>query len=172
MVDDDIRTVSTSSGSIEIYSKDPAFVIAVTGRYIVQIVRNQASMTMVSLIRRALEDLSDRHDKFGFVALIEPNAQLLLPPDIRHGINTLVKRYSPRFTGAAIIFEKPGFHATAVRSVVTAINVASRASHPNHVFADLREGVYWLSKLTPPDPAPAALLSIVQQLRLLPPASS
>jgi hypothetical protein len=164
-VDDGIRTVSTPSGVVEIYSKDPAFVVAVAGRYLIQIVKDRVTSTTVSLIGRALADLSVRHDRFGFVAVLEPHAQLLMAPDIRSGFSGLVKRYSPRFTGAAIIYERTGFQATAVRSVVTAINFASRASHPNHVFADARAGLYWLSKLTPAELAPAGLFQIVQQLR-------
>jgi hypothetical protein len=165
-VDTDIRTVPTASGVIEIYSKDPAFMVAVVGRYVIQIIKDHATTTTLSLMGRALADLSLRYDRFGYVAVLEPHAQLLLAPDIRDGFNRLIKRYSPRLTGAAIIYERTGFHATAVRSVVTAINFASRATHPNQIFADTREGLYWLSKLTPAELAPAALVSIVQQLRL------
>lgn len=164
----DTWSFTTPAGVVEVYSRDPAFVVAVVGRYVIQIVREQGTMTTVSLVRRALEDLSARYDKYGFVALIEPNAQLLLSPDIRNGFNAVVKRYSPRFTGAAIVFEKTGFHATAVRSVVTAINFASRASHPNHVFSDLRDGVTWLATLTPPEPTAQGLLGVIQQLRIAP----
>lgn len=162
----DIHTLTTASGVVDVYSRDPAFVVAVTGRYVIQLIKEQATTTTVILMRRALEDLAARYEKFGYIAVIEPGAQLLLAPDIKTGFNALVKRYSPRFTGAAIVFEKTGFHATAVRSVVTAINFASRASHPNHVFSDLREGVSWVSQLTPPEPTGAGLLQIVQQLRL------
>lgn len=161
-------TLTTPAGVVDVYSRDAAFVVAVVGRYMVQIIREQGSMTTVSLVRRGLEDLATRYEKFGYVAVIEPDAQLLLSPDIRNGFNTLVKRYSPRFTGAAIVFEKTGFHATAVRSIVTAINFASRASHPNHVFSELREGVTWLSTLTPPEPTAHGLLGVIQQLRATP----
>jgi hypothetical protein len=165
-VDTDIRAVPTASGVIEIYSKDPAFMVAVVGRYVIQIIKDHATTTTISLIGRAFEDLSVRHDRFGYVAVIEPHAQLLLAPDIRNGFNRLIKRHSPRLTGAAIIYERTGFHATAMRSVVTAVNFASRATHPTQIFADTREGLYWLSKLTSAELAPAALLQIIQQLRL------
>lgn len=161
----DIRTITTAAGVVDIYSRDPAFLVAASGRYAIQIIRDRGTMITVSLMRRALEDLSIRHDKFGYVAVIEPDAQLLMPADIRNGFNAVVKRYSTRFTGAAIVFEKTGFHATAVRSVVTAINLASRATHPNQVFSDLREGVSWLSHLTPGEPTAGGLLAIIQQLR-------
>jgi hypothetical protein len=171
-VAEDVSTLNTAFGVVEVYSRDPAFVVAVTGRYYIQIIKAHATMTTVSLKRRALADLSLRYDKFGFIALIEPEAKLLIEPDVREGFNALVKRYSPRFTAAAIVYEKTGFHATALRSVVTAINFASRASHPNHVFADLREGATWLGKLTPHEPTPSGLVNIVQQLRLAPPVST
>jgi hypothetical protein len=161
----DIRTLTTASGLVDIYSRDAAFVVAVAGRYVIQIVGDRGTLMMVSQIRRALDDLSVRYEKFGYLAVIEAEAQLLLAPDVRNGLNALVKRFSPRFTGAAIVFEKAGFHATAVRSVVTAINLASRATHPNHVFSDLREGVSWLTHITPGEPAAGGLLNITQQLR-------
>lgn len=165
---EDVRSVTTPFGVVEVYSRDPAFVVAVTGRYVIQIIKQASTMTTVSLQRHALADLAVRYDKFGYLAVIEPEAQLLLPPDVREGYNGLVKRYSPRFTAAAIVYEKAGFHATALRSVVTAINFASRASHPNHVFADLREGAAWLGTLTPHEPTPSGLVSIVQTLRRAP----
>jgi hypothetical protein len=71
-------------------------------------------------------------------------------------------------SSAAIRRVSPGpFHATAIRSLVTAINVASRAQHPNRVFSDLREGLSWVSRLTAAEPTPAGLVHIVQTLRQL-----
>jgi hypothetical protein len=160
-----VRLVNTVFGTVEVYSKDPNFVVAVVGRYLLHISLKEGSMTCVSQVRRAATDLSARYDKFGYVGLIDPGAQLLMPPDVRNGVNAFVKRFSPRFTAAAIVYEKTGFHATAVRSVVTAINFASRASHPNQVFSDLREGVAWVAKLTPGEPTTAGLTHIVGLLR-------
>jgi hypothetical protein len=165
-VQSDIRTLTTASGLVDVYSRDPAFLVAVAGRYVIQIIKDRGTMMTVSLMRRALDELATRYDKFGYLGVIEAEAQLLMPPDVRTGMNALVKRFSPSFTGAAIVFEKTGFHATAVRSLVTAINLASRATHPNHVFSDMREGVAWLSQMTPGEPAAGGLLMIIQQLRL------
>jgi len=76
-----------------------------------------------------------------------------------------VRRYSPRFSGVAVVFEAPGFQATVVRSLVTAVNLASRASHPTKVFDELRAGTSWLCQLTPGEPAGARLLAVTNQLR-------
>jgi hypothetical protein len=160
-----IRSITTAFGVVELYSKDPAFIVAVVDRYVIQIIKDQATTTTLSLMQRALTDLSARYEKFGYVGVIEPNAKLMIPPDIRNGFNAQVKRFSPRFTGAAIVYEKIGFHATAVRSLVTAINFASRACHPNHVFSDLREGLSWLCTVTTSEVSTAGLTHIVQHLR-------
>jgi hypothetical protein len=160
----DLRTLTTPFGVVEVYSRDREYVIAVTGPYVIQVLLQQTP-TSVSVLRRALTDLCTRHDKIGFLGIFEPNAQLTLSPDVRESVNALIRRYSPRFSGAALVYEKQGFHATAMRSLVTAVNVASRAQHPNRVFSDLREGVSWMCKLTAAEPTPAGLVHIVQVLR-------
>jgi hypothetical protein len=150
---------------VKVYSKDPAYVIAVTGRYLIQVARLHFSATGVSLLRRAMSDLAAEYPTFGYLAVVEPEAKFLLPPDIREGVQANVKRFSSRLAGAAIVFEKPGFQATALRSVVTAINFASRATHPNQLFADLRDGISWLNQLTGGEPTAARLLGIAKMLR-------
>ena len=150
---------------VKVYSEDTAYVIAVAGRYLVQVVRQQLNVTGVGLLRRALTDLTNVYPTFGYLAVVEPEASLLLPPDVRDGVQAMVKRFSSRFAGAAVVFEKTGFQATALRSVVTAINFASRATHPNKVFADLREAISWLTPLTGGEPTAARLLGITKLLR-------
>jgi hypothetical protein len=163
---DEIRTLTTPFGVVEVYKCDRVYIIAVAGPYVIQIIEQQ-TLTSVSVLRRAIADLCTRNDQVGFVGIFEPNAKLALTPDVREGVNALIRRYSPRFSGAALIYEKQGFQATAIRSLVTAVNIASRAQHPNRVFSDLREGMSWVSRLTAAEPTPAGLVQIVQTLRQL-----
>jgi hypothetical protein len=144
---------------------EPGYTVAAAGRYLIHIHTERTTSTTVGLIRRALSDLEGRYDKFGYLCVMERRAELTLPADVREGINAYVKRYSSRFTGAAVVFEAAGFHATVVRSLVTAVNVASRASHPTQVFGELRAGIAWLGRLTPGEPTPTRLHQIVQELR-------
>jgi hypothetical protein len=153
------------SAELTVYSQEPGYVVAVLGRCLIHVCTERTTSTTISLIRRALADLSDRYDSFGYLCLLEPGAELTLPADLRESVNAYVRRYSTRFTGAAIVFEAPGFQATVVRSVVTAINLASRASHPTKVFDELRAGTNWLCRLTPGEPAASRLLSVTNQLR-------
>lgn len=157
--------IANSAADPQLYPGEPGYVVAVAGRYLIHIHAERTTSTTVGLIRRALSDLEARHERFGYVCVMERSAELILPSDVRASINAYVKRYSHRFTGAAIVFEEAGFHATVVRSLVTAVNVASRASHPTQVFGELRAGLAWLSRLTPGEPTSTRLHQIVQELR-------
>jgi hypothetical protein len=161
----DRRTLKTPHGVVDLFSHDPGFVVAATDRYMIQITRTRGHQPGVRAMGHALEELATRHDKFGCIAVVESGAKLRLPADIREGYGALVKRYSPYFSGIAVIYEKSGFQATALRSLMTALNVASRATHPHHVFADVREGAAWVSKLTAHEPTPATLVHIVKLLQ-------
>ncbi|MEO8177816.1 MAG: hypothetical protein ABI895_03190 [Deltaproteobacteria bacterium] len=150
---------------LTLYSQGPGCVVAVSGRCMIHVCVNRATSTTISLVRRALADLAERYDTFGFLCVIEQGAPITLPADLRESVNAYVRRYSPRFSGAAIVFEAPGFQATVVRSLVTAVNLASRASHPTKVFGDLRTGCNWLCRLTPGEPTAPRLFELTNQLR-------
>jgi len=157
--------IGNAAADLQVYSQETGYAVAVVGRYLIHIHTERTTSTTVGVVRRALADLEGRYDKFGYLCVMERSSDLVLPPDVRESIHAYVKRYSSRFTGAAVVFEEAGFHATVVRSLVTAINVASRASHPTQVFDELRAGIAWLGRITPGDPTPTRLHQIVEQLR-------
>jgi hypothetical protein len=140
-------------------------VVAVAGKYLIQVLRDRATTTTISLVRRALGDLADRHPTFGYLCILEPEAQITLPPAIREGVDAIFKRYTSRLTGLAVVFEKAGFQGTAVRSVMTAVNVASRSTHPSQVFDKLPEAASWLNRLTLGGLTTTGLVQIAKQLR-------
>jgi hypothetical protein len=150
---------------LTVYSGEPGYAVAVTGRCLIHVNQERMTSTTVSLIRRALADLADQYDTFGYLSVLESGGSLTMAPDLRESVDAYVRRYSTRFTGAAIVFEAAGFQATVVRSVVTAVNLASRASHPTKVFDDLRTGCSWLGRLTPGEPTASRLYELTTQLR-------
>lgn len=153
------------AAELTVYSQEPGYVVAVVGRCLIQVCVERTTSTTISLMRRALADLSERYDRFGYLCVLESGADLTLAADLRESVNAYVRRYSVRFTGAAVVFEAPGFQATVVRSQVTASNLASGASHPTKVFGALHAATSWLCRLTPGEPAAARLLAVTTQLR-------
>jgi hypothetical protein len=61
----------------------------------------------------------------------------------------MVTRYSPRYGAAAIVYLAEGFAATTARSVITSINLATSAGHPNRVFSELAAALEWLTATFP-----------------------
>lgn len=155
----------------KIYSQEPGYVVATVGKCLVHINVDRPAATAVSLVRRALADLADQHEKFAYLSILEPGVVLQLSPDLRESINAYVRRYSSRFSASAVVFEQAGFQATVVRSLVTAIHLASHASHPSQVFEDLRGAVTWLCRMTPGESA-SRLFEVAAQLRSNRPVSA
>ncbi|HEU4577839.1 MAG TPA: hypothetical protein VFS67_06275 [Polyangiaceae bacterium] len=153
------------NAELNVYSQEPGYVVALAGRCLIQIISDRMTSTTISLTRRALADQAERYDTFSFLCVLEPSAKLTMAPDLRESVDAYVRRYSTRFTGAAIVFEATGFQATVVRSVVTAVNLASRASHPTKVFDDVRAACSWLGRLTPGEPTASRLFELAAQLR-------
>jgi hypothetical protein len=68
---------------------------------------------------------------------------------------------------AAIAYEADGFKATIVRSVITAINLASSTRFPNRVFAGADQAIDWLAEALADDKLALQLRSGVAALRKL-----
>jgi hypothetical protein len=162
---DEVPRSQSKPSEVQVYSQEPGYVVAVVGRCLIHIVRDRTTATTLSLIRRASADLTERHSSFGYLAVVENDAQIMMPPDIREGVNAYVRRYSSRFSGSAIVFEKTGFHGTALLSIVTAINFASQAKHASELFASVPEAALWLTRRTPGELTPTRLIQVVSQLR-------
>jgi hypothetical protein len=93
--------------------------------------------------------------KIGFLTLIDPGVDLNAPSDGRRAMASFLSRNEQRIAAAAVAYEASGFKATAVRSIITAVNLASRSSFPNKVFSDTTEAMEWLAESTG-TPGPAA----------------
>lgn len=98
---------------------------------------------------RGMARLTQRHGKMCSVSVIERQAPTTLDPERRKAATELTRKYTKCITGAAVICEGTGFRATAVRSVVTAIHMASFSSHPSKVFSSSGPAVDWLATTQP-----------------------
>jgi hypothetical protein len=98
----------------------------------------------VSAIGRGLAKLTQRQQKACSISFAERKSGPGTAPEARKAITELVQKYDKWISGSAVVCEGTGFRATAVRSVVTAINMASRSSHPSKVFASSEPALRWL----------------------------
>jgi hypothetical protein len=68
--------------------------------------------------------------------------------EAREATLALAREMAPFMRCSAVVFDRGGFAASAIRSLVTTINLLSRQPFPSHVFGDLDAGLEWIeSKL-------------------------
>jgi hypothetical protein len=68
----------------------------------------------------------------------------VMHPDVRANMAKVIGKHTRNITGAAIVCAGTGFRATAMRSIVTAIHIASLAAHPLRVFSEMAPALAWL----------------------------
>jgi hypothetical protein len=116
--------------------------------------RSEFSVAAVEAIAATLVSIKRHHRgrRLGFLTVIEPTLEVRVPPDVQKAVAAFLAEVDSELTAAAVVYEAHGFRATITRSVVTAINLAARASFANRVFSDLDEGLSWMTaKIAPHD---------------------
>jgi hypothetical protein len=107
------------------------------------------SSSGVAGVRRALEQLSKLSEQMGYLVLNDPPFRLGMAPEVRTALTLTFQRFEERIAAAARVYEEPGFKATAIRGLVAASHVASRARHPAKVFAEAGPALQWIHSLLP-----------------------
>jgi hypothetical protein len=73
------------------------------------------------------------------------------PAEVRKGISTVLRRFGPRIGATVIIYEEIGMRAAFVRTVISTINLLSRAHFPTEVHSSLLQGCMWMMEALGPD---------------------
>jgi hypothetical protein len=94
-----------------------------------------------------LEAIRDKPaTKIGFLTVLEAQCVTAASSDVRTEFAEMLQAYERYIGAAAVTFEGQGFRMTMVRSVITAINLASRTRFPNSVFGDVNAAASWMSQ--------------------------
>jgi hypothetical protein len=127
----------------EVLWHGPTEVIAKSGDCLLVAISETLSATGVGAIRRGFEEIASEHARFGYLSHVDGKVGASMDSRARKLMADVVGRHSPRIAAAAIAVSGQGFRATVVRSVLTGIHLASRASHPLRVFANLDGALNW-----------------------------
>jgi hypothetical protein len=130
----------------EVLHAGPTDLIASVGPCLI-VISHTITLDGVAAIGRGLAKLTQRYEKACSVSFVERKSGPGTAPEARQAIAEIAHEYDKHISGAAVVCDGTGFRATAVRSVVTAINMASRASHPSKVFATGDLALQWLQSL-------------------------
>jgi hypothetical protein len=86
-----------------------------------------------------------RYGSVSSISFVERKAGPNTTPEARDSIAEIVRKHTRCITGAAVVCEGTGFRATAIRSIVTAIHMASRSQHTSRVFSVAEPAIEWLA---------------------------
>jgi hypothetical protein len=103
----------------------------------------------VEAIGRGLAKLTQGKQKACSISFVERTTGPGTASDARQAITEIARKYESSLSSAAIVCGGTGFRATAVRSVVTAIHMASRATYPTKVFSTDSPAFEWLQGTRP-----------------------
>lgn len=109
------------------------------------VVSNTLTLEAVDAMGRGMAKLAHRYGKLSSISFADRKNGPNTASAVRDGITELVRKHSNAITGAAVVCEGTGFRATAIRSIVTAIHMASRSSHSSKVFSASEAAIEWLA---------------------------
>jgi hypothetical protein len=127
-------------------------------------------MAAVDENRRLFQQLRTRQpqDKLSYLVVAEAGVGTQMRSDVRAAVAAMLREYQKAIVGSAIVFEGTGFRAAIVRSVVAAINLASRMEFPSSVQSDLEGAARWLVEKGGLRMSAADLVDVVRAFRARP----
>ena len=118
------------------------------GRTAVLIWHTEVSLEGARAIAAVFADLRVKHlsEGLGFLTVLERDTDIRPSPAARQAVAQVLTDFGSDIGAAAIAYEADGFKATIVRSVITAINLASSTRFPNRVFAGTDDAIDWIAE--------------------------
>jgi hypothetical protein len=165
----DTKSVDRAIRAFEFVQRGPDCAVATIADHVIlywkrKVVREGANWT-----RRAFLDVARRlpDSKIGFFTVIDAGCDAKAGADVRDDMSELLKAYEDRIGAAAIAFEGQGFRMTMVRSIITAIALASRSRFPNSVFSKVPEAAAWMHSHTSKTGSPVDPQQLIAALEML-----
>jgi hypothetical protein len=109
----------------------------------------EITMSGIDAIARGMARLQRRYATLCAFSITDRQSSGGIDPECRQGLIELSRKHTHILSGTATVLEGTGFRATALRSLVTAIHMASSSSHPAKVFASVQSGLEWLASTQP-----------------------
>lgn len=133
-----------------VYHDDGHTALVTFGPYVLWWLKTHMTHAIIEAAEAASVDILGAYGTIGYIGLFEPESSVVMPSEFRVPSAEYVARHTDHFFGAAMVYEPSGFKATVVRSVITAVHLASRARHPLRVFTEVGAAVDWLETAAPP----------------------
>ena len=146
------------------------FAVFSVDQCVVLVWKQSPGMAGIDENRRLFQQLRTRHpqDKLTYLVVAEAGVGTQMQSDVRAAVAAMLRDHQDAIAGSAIVFEGTGFRASIVRSVVAAINLASRLDFPSSVHSDLASAAAWLAERGGLRMSAADLVEVVRVFRARP----
>ena len=140
------RDVAQPVGRLSLHYRSQSVCIGnIDGFFLMRCFGNLSSDDVRACLKAHTSALRHRPQGVGSVTVIDPTATM--PSDeTRRAINEVTKQTLEHALGSATVVLGDGFWASAMRGVMTTINLVSNPRHPNKVFRHEAEAVEWVIK--------------------------
>jgi hypothetical protein len=157
---------------------DRGMTVAALGSLLVTIYRREYSAEEFEVLRgHELAFARGRDAPIPILTILDVNERHIIrfSRSARERTMELAREIAPYTRCTAVVFDRGGFAASAIRSLVTTVNLFTKQPFPAQVFGDLEAAISWMeSKLEnrPLELAPATIVASLTALRRVNAASS
>jgi hypothetical protein len=157
-------------GKLQVLGFAPECAVALLERYVIVVWRSALTVGGVHWARKAFIHLrrSRPEGGLGLLMLMEVDCDVSADAAVRSELAGLLSTYGERIAGLAVAYEGTGLRLTMLRSVLTAVGIASRTRVVTEVSSSVAAAATWLHvrTRTPDDLVqPAHLLQAANRLR-------
>lgn len=149
---------------IELTHHEPQFAVAGFGHVVAFVWDTTPTIALVRAGAAALDRAIAQRERFAFVSVIG-RASSMPSAAVVDAMITETRRVQARVDTLAVVIESTGFAATAVRSALTAMTIASRVPFPVSWFSHCDEADLFLRERCPSHPRDHSLAAVVSALR-------
>jgi hypothetical protein len=125
----------------------------------------QPSIGSAQSAAEGYRSMGERHPD-GLVSVVVVQEGVPLPdPDVRRTVSEVMKEVAPSIRAMCGVYESSGFIGAAMRSVITAMTLMSKASYRTNTVSNVRDAAAWIAPFVRPARTVAQAEVALQQFR-------
>ena len=129
---------------IIVHFEDAATTYASMGNFLISITVGTLTLEHIGHLERILEEIRHKSPTGKTVGVsIARMEKVSVPADVRNKLHECMKTWKTHTTAAATVLDGSSLGSSAIRAVITAMALVSRANHANKTFAHVPEAVTW-----------------------------
>ncbi len=151
--------------SATIYQHDDQHVVGSWKNLLFTIFRGRTTLAAIHNSRQARDQLAAFH-RAGISMLVVVESHSAMPTaDVRKALQEALEGGAGTTLLSAVVHEGTGFQASAIRSVVTGLNMLTRLPYPHRIFATVGDAAVWIGGNSACGLDPLRVVQIIHEVR-------